>query len=166
MNEIKHAIDVLNGLIVDLDTPIKVLKGYLESEDFEIDKDFRQGLFRFCLQTLILNCSKYTEFCRNYGKVVNRHARPLAPLMNKFKIEIEDKGINSFRNDYIGHIRSNKLKRPLTTEETDAEIKKIVGINALPFMDWICPDTPSKVDPTTYLIGVLVLMRDEIVKAL
>ena len=166
MSEPKHAIDVLNGLIVDLDTPIKVLTDYLESEYFEIDNDFRKGLFRFCLQTLILNCAKYTEFCRDYGKVVNTHAQSLAPLMNQFKIEIEAKGINSFRNDYIGHIRSKKLKRPLTIEETDAEINKIVGSSALPFMNWICPDVPSKTDSTKYLIGVLVLMRDEIAKSL
>tara|TARA_R110001583_G_scaffold36787_5_gene120885 strand:- start:2931 stop:3431 length:501 start_codon:yes stop_codon:yes gene_type:complete len=166
MSESQYSVDVLNGLIVDLHTPINVLKDYTEQLHGEIDPEFRQGLYRFCLQALILNCAKYTEFCRDYGKVVNEVATEFAPLMNKFKSEIEIKGINSFRNDYIGHIRSKKLKRPLTTEETDAEIYKIVGSSALPFMDWICPDTPSTADSKTYLVGVLVLIRDEISKSL
>ncbi|UJF21202.1 integron-associated HEPN domain-containing protein [Shewanella sp. OMA3-2] len=159
--EISRAINILNHLVADLTMAITVLKDY---EKRGILNSFqRQNLYRLCFTSLIMNCSKYEEFCNKYRKVIYQEVPHLKELSDEFKKTILAKGIKSYRNDYIGHIHSKKLQRPLTDAEVQSNFVGIIGSdNALDFFDWICPDNYIETDKTTHLVGVIETLRDDL----
>ncbi|EJI1281304.1 TPA: hypothetical protein RQK50_004447 [Vibrio vulnificus] len=121
----------------------------------------RQVLYRLCFSALVINCTKYVELCSKYSKVFNDEIPHLNKLRNQYQEEIKQRGIVAFRNDYIGHIHSKKLNRPLTDQEVQDKFLTIVGSsNVLEFLDWICPDNLSTTDRTQSLVGVIEMLRD------
>ena len=138
---------------------ITVLKDYEERQ--QLNELHRQVLYRLCFSSLVVNCTKYVELCRKYSRVFNEEIPEFNKLRNKFNEAINQRGIVAFRNDYIGHIHSKKLQRPLTDEEVQQNFISILGAdNTLEFFNWICPDDISNTDKTKSLVGVIELMRD------
>jgi hypothetical protein len=166
MNKVEEAISILSGLLGDLCALIEVLKDYEHQPEFHKRPVFRQSVYRLCLQSIILNMAKYEEFTTKYSKVVLANAPQHHRVMNNFKEQIKKKGVITFRNDYVAHVQRSKEKRVLTDEEVDEQIHQIVGDNAIPFFDWICPEDTEKVEPNGYLVGVIQLIRDDLSRSL
>jgi thiol-disulfide isomerase/thioredoxin len=168
MEKVKEAISILSGFIGDFCTPIEVIKGYEDDEKFRMEgrEVFVQGVYRLCLQSIILNMAKYVEFCRKYSQTINEHAPQYSKLMNSYQEKIKQKDVTKFRNDYIGHIQIDKEKRVLSDDEVDAYISKIIGEHALPFFNWICPENYDETNPELSLVGVITMIRDELHKSL
>ncbi|WP_350998358.1 MULTISPECIES: hypothetical protein [unclassified Shewanella] len=163
MNAKQDAIDILNGFIVDISVAVEVLKDYEVGDYPQRDNQFRQGLYRLCLQSIILNCAKYTEFCREYGQVLNECCPDLSSERNNIKENLEQRGVNKFRSKYIAHNRCDITKRPFTTKETDMLVNSIIGgSGALDFLNWLLPDYPENVKTQKYFTGFLSLLRDRI----
>lgn len=162
---IEHAYKILNSLVADLTMAVTVIKDY--EERGQLTEIQRKALYRLCFSELVIHCSKYVELCRKYGQQLNQEIPDLNSLKNNFSEEIKRKGIVSFRNDYVGHIHSKKLKRPLTDEEVQNRIIDIIGSdNPLDFLNWICPDNLSSTDMNKSLVGVISQMRDALGKKL
>ena len=163
--ELKQACNILNELLADLTMAVTVLKDYEERGN--INGLQRQVLHRLCFSTIFIECTKYVEFCTKYSRILNLEIPQLNSLRNKYQEDIKSKGIVSLRNDYIGHIHSKKLQRPLTDDEIQEQFISIIGSDSvLPFLDWICPDHLSKTDKTKSLVGTIEIIRDELEKKL
>ncbi|GAB2198959.1 hypothetical protein [Sessilibacter sp. MAH4] len=159
----EDAIHILNEFIADICIGVEVLKDYENGIYPNRDELFKQGIYRLCLQSIFLNCAKYTEFCREYGQVLNEYCQDLAKLNNQVKAEFEQRGINSFRSKYIAHNRCDKTKKPFTVEEINSQVVKILGsTNAKPFLDFLLPDNPDGVPEIDYFTGFLKVIRDRI----
>ena len=113
----EDAIHILNEFIADICVGVEVLKDYEHGIYPNRDELFKQGIYRLCLQSIFLNCAKYTEFCREYGQVLNECCQDLTKLNNQVKAKFEQRGINAFRSKYIAHNRCDKTKKPFTLEE-------------------------------------------------
>ncbi len=159
----EDAIHILNEFIADICIGVEVLKDYENGVYPNRDELFRQGIYRLCLQSIFLNCAKYTEFCREYGQVLHECCQDLTELNNQIKAEFERRGINAFRSKYIAHNRCDKTKKPFTIEEIDSQVVKILGSkNVKPFLDFLLPDNPDSVPEMDYFTGFLKVMRDRI----
>jgi len=64
-----------------------------------------------------LSCNKYIVFNKKYSKLLNELIPELNGARKKLVVEITKRNIPTFRNDIVGHIHSQKLKRPLTVPE-------------------------------------------------
>ncbi|GAB0109510.1 hypothetical protein [Pseudoalteromonas distincta] len=162
--ELERALKISTNLIVDITMSVTVLKDYLYKSD--LSKLHERALYRLCFTSIIMNCSKYVEFCDKYNKLLHTENPKLDSLRNTFKEKVKNKGIISFRNDYIGHIHSKKLQRPLDDIEIqDKFISIIDSDNVALFFDWLCPEDILNTDLTKSLVGVIQLTRDELEKS-
>jgi hypothetical protein len=163
VQNINDAIYILDGLAGDLKGTVYLLKESRRKNIIENTLIEHKHIFRLCFTSLFMNCSKYVEFCDKYGKLLKEEVPELSRLQNKFKEEIKSKGIISFRNDYIGHIHSKKLGRPLSNIETQEKLESCIGgTDSLPFLNWICPDEPNLFSNDKYLVGVIELLHREL----
>ncbi len=159
----EDTIHILNEFIADICIGVEVLKDYEYGIYPNRDKLFKQVIYRLCLESIFLNCAKYTEFYREYGQVLNECCQDLTKLNNQVKAEFELRGINAFRSKYIAHNRCDKTKKPFTIEEINSQVVKILGnTNAKPFLDFLLPDNPDSVPEIDYFTGCLKVMRDRI----
>ncbi len=115
-----------------------------------------------------MSCSKYSDLCKDYGKLLKTEIPQFNKVRNSFKAQIDDqRKIKSFRNDYIGHIHSKTLGRPLTPIEIQERFKAMWDTNDIfNALDWICPDNLDSTDKTQSLAGVIGLMRDALLSKL
>ncbi len=160
VQKINDAIYILDGLIGDLIGAVNLIKVTRRQDIIENTGVEHKHIFRICFTSLFMNCSKYVEFCDKYGQLLKNEVPELSRLQNKFKEEIKNKGIISFRNDYIGHIHSKKLGRPLSNIETQDKLESCIGgDDSLPFLNWIYPDKADSVCNHKYLVGVIELLH-------
>ncbi|MEZ9142112.1 MULTISPECIES: hypothetical protein [unclassified Shewanella] len=167
MNKLEDAIYILDGLAGDLTGGVLLLKETRRGELLANTSIQNKHIFRIAFTSLFMNCSKYVEFCKKYGELLNSEVSELSTLKNKFHNEILDRGIVSFRNDYIGHIHSRSLKRPLSHKETQSKLESCIGgEDSLPFLNWIYPDDVESVDKNTYLVGAIQQLHEALQKKL
>jgi hypothetical protein len=170
MNDIEASKIILNGFLRDLCMPVVVLKDYVKGSyrtNFAglSDEHIYLSIFSLCMQQIILNCAKYTEFLREYGKVLNKHSPSWANERNSIKSEIERRGINTFRTKFIAHNRCDKKKSPLTANEVDAILKSIAGGDkAIDFLDWVCPDKITNENIEKCIVGIIELTKFDLDK--
>ena len=163
MNIKQDAVDILNGLIGDICIAVEVLRDYETGVYPNRDGWYRKGILRLCLQSIFLNCAKYTEFCREYGFVLTECCPELKKTGNIVKGELEKRGVNAFRSKYIAHNRCDKTKKPFTSEQVDEYVANILGGNGLePFLDFLLPDNPKKFEKLDYFTGFMEIVRDKI----
>src|SRR5439155_9112883 len=74
--------------------------------------------------------------------------------------EVERRQIRRFRNTFVGHIWSKKLSRPLTQDEIEAAVQKIVEGDQDAFALW-CNNHEANVYPAT-VISIVERTRDRI----
>lgn len=155
---------ILSDLIGDLTIAVDVLKNF----EFEWEKSKkedtvrRQLVWRLCIFSLVMNCCKYVELNKKYGK----EFKNLIPEHNKVRgkfneIITQNKSINNLRNGCVAHI-SDKSKY-LSNLQVQEEINKMFGGHyADDFLNWVCPDDIESSDKTKSLVGVIELLRDAV----
>jgi len=162
MSERQDAIDILNGMILDICVAVEVLRDYEHGDYPKRDDLFRQGIYRLCLQSIILNLAKFTEFCREYGKLIHECCPELTLQKNKMKEALERKKVNDIRSKYIAHNRCDKTKSPLSTQEIDTLLIGVIGSDyAQDFLDWLHPQIASDEDVPESFTGYISLVRDK-----
>jgi hypothetical protein len=170
MNEpdanIKSAVNILALIAEDLSASAFVFSKISHDKAFMAGIDLEIPIYRMTMSSLIISCSKYTEFCRKYGAVVNKYAPNLVSEMNKQKIFIEEKGINSTRNDFFGHIHSKKLGRPLTSKEVTDRFVGITGGDIYQFLNWIITGENEQEFDKLCFVGFLYRLIDQLRKSL
>ena len=164
-DDIRNACNILNSLVADLTMAVTLLKEYEKKQP--PNELHRQVMYRLCFSAIFINCTKYVEFCTKYSKLLNTEVPEYNKLRNRFQESIKQKGIIAFRNDYIGHIHSKSLQRPLSNEEIHERFITIIGSNnALEFLNWICPDDFNNSNKTLSLVGSIKIIRDVLYKKL
>lgn len=160
-SNIEEARTVLAGLMGDLATAVFVFRRFEYDSEIDITDELKLGIYRLTFTSIFVSCSKYTEFCRKYGAIVNSHAPGVVKAMNHHKCLIESKGINGIRNDFIGHIHSKELGRPLTNAELSQRFESVLGgKNIDPFLDWIMPTKNRSDIEKDSLVGVIGEISD------
>lgn len=163
MSERQDAVDILNGMILDICVAVEILRDYEYGEYPNRDELFRQGLYRLCLQSIVLNLAKYTEFCREYGQLAHKHCPELSSQRNKIKEDLENKNVNEIRSKYIAHNRCKKSKQALSTDEIDKLMNGIMGSDSAHlFLNWLLPHKAIDVDDPESFTGFISLLRDKL----
>lgn len=163
MSEIEDAKIILNGFLRDLTVPVLVLKDhvsgvYKPKYPYFDDEQIYLGMFSLCMQAIVLNCSKYTEFLREYGKVLNEHSPQWTRKRNAVKAELERRGVNRLRSKFIAHNRCDEAKKPLSKEEIDRILKDIAGGDkAIDFLNWVFPDKIGDENIEECVTGIIQL---------
>ena len=116
-----------------------------------------RGVYRICLASIILNLAKYTEFYKRYKGIIPPDMRKVSKQLHN---DIVSRGVKDFRNKVVGHIWDLENNRPLTGEEIDLRINKIMRGNINDFLHWI-HNPGDNTFPNT-VSSILVRLRDEI----
>ena len=163
MSDKRDSIQILSALTSDICVSVEVLRDYENGNYPNREEFFRCGIYRLCLQTIILNCAKYTEFCREYGCVIRECCPELQKLANQVKSQLEARGVNTARNKFIAHNRCKKNKRPLSVAEIDKLVINVMGSeSALPFIEFLFPQDLEGKPKKDYLVGILETIKDRI----
>ncbi len=141
MRQKEEIVEILCGFIAEIQSAIELIKDFEEAHPDNRNPVYRQGVYRVCLNSIMLNLAKYLEFHEKYNKELHN----LVPVHTDdrrhwAKIFIE-KGVKEFRNKYLAHIRCKNDKRTLTYNEIDAYVYKICGgKSALDFFELLSPE--------------------------
>ncbi|GGI67179.1 hypothetical protein [Shewanella gelidii] len=155
-SELEKAVLILDGLAGDLEGAVLLIKESRRKSIIEETEVSHKHVFRICFTSIFINTSKFVEFCRKYSKLLNEETPELTTIRNSYQESIKKKGIIKFRNDYIGHIHSKSLKRPLTNIENQVALEAIIGgADTLPFLNWIYPDDYETSDRLDSLVGII-----------
>lgn len=167
MSQVRESVDILNGLIVEIQTAIIVIKNHEKDPEFRSNELFRNGLYRICLQSIMLNLSKFIEFNEKYNIFLNSITPEHNELRKSLVSILLKKRIREFRNKYLAHVSCKKSKKALSYSEIDAYIEKVVGgRDAIPFFEWLSPEAPRDSEEGSSFLGGVVLIRNSILKHL
>jgi hypothetical protein len=116
------------------------------------------GISRMCLSYVIVALSKWVEYYDKYKSFipsdVKNHAKNL-------RNEIERRGIRDFRNKTVGHVWDNEKKMPVTMQETESRLQRILGPDDLDgFMRWVNHATDNQFPRN--VVMVVERVRDHI----
>ncbi|MCD9504862.1 hypothetical protein GLP37_22145 [Photobacterium phosphoreum] len=160
--------EILSGLIGDLTISVTVLKeyedqAYIHKPEYKIK---RQAIWRLCVYSMVINCCKFLELNKKYGAIF----KDLIPEHNDIRGKQVEKiknntAITKLRNSCVAHV-NNKAKYLTENEVQNEIISMFNGTDAVEFLNWIYPDNVDEIDKTSYLVGVIELLRDSISKKL
>ncbi len=112
---------------------------------------------RMSLSHVFLALSKFHEWYRRFKSEIPEDCKDACKELYR---NIGDKGIVKFRNNRIGHIWDKKLDRPLTFNEVDEIINKIVSHDEGAFLLWV--NNPKKNDFPKTVVSVIERTHDQI----
>lgn len=116
------------------------------------------GFRRMCLWHVILTLSKWVEYYDNYKPFIPAEAMIHAKNLRN---EIVRRGIRDFRNNTVGHVWDDKMKRPITREDTESRIQKILGTSdPNDFMLWV--NNPTNNQFPRNVVMVIEQVREQI----
>jgi len=154
-----EATRLLNELMLDL------MAGSRSIEIFELHviasrmrPEVQLGLRRMALSHIFITLSKWLEFHGRYKTVIPEDMKDQCLVLKK---EIEARGVREFRNKVAGHIYDDEKKRPLTLNETENHVAKILKGNRNSFLAWV-----NKVNAPypTSVVSIVEAVRDRIEK--
>ncbi|CAH1542675.1 hypothetical protein THF5H11_370001 [Vibrio jasicida] len=144
---LKQAIFVLNTIFGEIAVSVNTYRTHLERlTDKNFDDCSQDAIFRYqmLISQVAISCTKYVEFCRVYNKTVHELVPHMSKDMNKLQEEIKNRGLVEFRNDYVGHIHSKALGRPLTEAEYAKVQDKVTQSDMESFLEWLIPSDLGK----------------------
>lgn len=167
MSKSRESIDILNGMILEIQTSIAVIMDYEISGGFEGNENFRKGVYSLCLKSIMLNLAKFIEYHEKYNEFLKSIIPEHNELRKSMASELLGKGVKEFRNKYLAHVRCKKNQKALSHVEIDAYIERIIGgRDAIKFFEWLSPKNPSNVQNEHQFLSRVVAIRDSILKHL
>ena len=167
MSQVRESLDILNALIVEIQTAIIVIKNHEKDPEFRSNELFRKGLHRICLQSIMLNLSKFIEFNEKYNIFLNSIAPEHNELRKMLISILLKKRIREFRNKYLAHVSCKRSKKALSSSEIDTYIEGVIGgRDAVPFFEWLSPENTNESEDGSSFLGSVVLIRNSILKHL
>jgi hypothetical protein len=157
----KRAVEafwILNDFIGDLITATRAFE-FFDTPKFKKGATDRVVRFyhKMADSYLFVTLAKWIEFYDHYRKVI---PHDMLPTCKRLRKELVNRGMLEFRNTVVGHIWSNKKKRPLLPEEIDHLYEKITSGNSRDFLKWI--NDPSANDFGVTVVGTSEAVRDAI----
>jgi hypothetical protein len=153
-----HAFHLLNHFVGDLVAGSQVRSFYYSPKVARLASAATIGCVnRMCLFHLILTLDKWSEFYGRFHHIVPADCRDACKQLVK---EVARRKIKRFRNTFVGHIWSKKLRRPLTQDEIEAAVLTIVDGDPDAFVRW-CSNHEANVYPTT-VVSIVERTRDRI----
>lgn len=156
--------EILTGLLGDLTMAVTVLKDYESKPSMHEPQHLvkRQCIWRLCIFSVVINCCKYVELNKKYGKVFKELIPEYNKVRGSFNESIKNNSaINKLRNHCVAHV--NDREAYLKPIEIQAEITSMFdGQFAEDFLDWLCPDNIDETDKMKSLVGVIELLRDAV----
>jgi len=129
---------LLVDLMLDLSSPAKIYRDYRNSPDFDPDKLTYIGIARVCNSHAILALCKMCEILKNYNNEIRDFPR-LHKELNQVKANLEVRGINRLRSQYIAHIHEKGEKSPPPISEMRDILEIIARKDLDDFYEWISP---------------------------
>ncbi|AUW07575.1 hypothetical protein [Vibrio campbellii] len=156
----------LTDLVVDMTTPSVVFEEFDQSPEFVPDSPKYLAINRMCLSHIIIALCKFDEIFVEYSEEFKAMPKPLYEDLKRIKKEIERRNIYKFRSIYVGHAfkedrKGKKVlsKKPLSLNEGNERLNKIVANDYLDFYDWICPQNIASSDGTS-VVEIITGARD------
>ena len=116
----------------------------------------RTGITRLCLFHLVVTLSKWIELYDRYHRVIPQDVHDVARDLRK---EIERRGIVEYRNKVVGHIWDTDERRPLTSNEVENWLDKILEPDIPTFMLWVNDVETNSPDS---VVNIVARTRDRI----
>ncbi|MFT5788045.1 MAG: hypothetical protein ACI8SJ_000140 [Shewanella sp.] len=161
----ENAIFVLNTIFAEIYASVEFYNEYLltlKGKNVEEYTDDRWIRMNITLSFTVLGCNKIIEFNKKYNRLMNE----LIPEFNENRKNlitgINNRKIPSFRNDIVGHIHCQRLKRPLNTKEYQARISELTGgtSDIDEFFNWLRPIDPKHMSQQYSVCGEIKEMRE------
>lgn len=147
-NKAIEAYTILNQLIGDFLGCTQLLKLFgPQYMGKDLSEQTQIVAHRVCMSHLIMTLAKFSEFYKNYRKIIPQEQISSAKVLVK---EIETRGVIDFRNKVVGHIWDKDNSRPLTKEEIEKKLNKIRKNNHTQFILWVNSFGKTKDDIITF----------------
>lgn len=140
----ENAIYVSNTIFGEICVSVEMFNEYLLTikddriENHQTNINLRLNVV---LSVIALSCYKFIEFNKKYGQLLNKIIPQYNDRRKKLVADITNRNILEFRNEIVGHIHSQKLKRPLTLSEYQKRFDEVTGgMSQLnDFFNWLRP---------------------------
>lgn len=156
----RDAIDacrLLNEIILDFVVGTRSFGIYESAKLKPLTEMIKLGLMRMSTTHLFIALTKWSELYNRYKYLIPENARLYALILKK---NIDQKNIREFRNKYIGHVIDNKTNQPLTIEETDTYVNRIIDNDLDKFLLWV--NNPQANEKGRTVVGTTEYIRDQI----
>ena len=152
----QEAISILDTLILDTMVGLRSLDIFSALDDKRsLSANMRAGLSRLSTTHLVLALAKWMEFYERYRNLIPQRT---AVTANTVYRDLEKRGVRDFRNKVVGHIWDKDVKKPLSAEDTQERLAKVIGPDEEAFNRWIY--NPGAMDRTSHLVGLTEEIRD------
>ena len=125
----------MNDLVGDLVTGTNVLRDYhAQHLRGKVPADLLPGVRRLCVSHLVLVCCKAIEvYERFHGILPEPHRTHTKALVKEFRA----RGMETFRNQVVGHIWDRSRGRPLRLSEINEQLQVMMENDVGAFLNWI-----------------------------
>ena len=162
MSSVRHqeAVSILNMLILDTMVGLRSLDIFSAIDDKRaLSVNMRAGLTRLSTTHLVLALAKWMEFCERYKNLIPERTAANAKTVYK---NLRRRGVRDFRNKVVGHIWDKDVGKPLSQEDTQEWLARVIGPDEAAFNRWIY--NPGATDRTSHLVGLTEEIRDALRK--
>ncbi|HDY7960741.1 TPA: hypothetical protein RQK63_004300 [Vibrio vulnificus] len=160
---------LLNDLLTDMVAPSIVLKEFDNIPEFVPENPSYLAINRMCLSQIIIALCKFHEIYSKFNEYESEFKSMPSDLFNSLQSidsEIKAREIYKFRNVYVGHAFKEERKgknilsrKPISLEEGESRLNRIVANNYLEFYDWICPKDINGSDGSS-VVEIITRARD------
>jgi hypothetical protein len=152
----QEAVSILNMFILDAMVGLRSLDIFSAIDDKRpLSVNMRAGLSRLSTTHLILALAKWMEFYERYKSLIPQSTAATAKTVYS---NLKTRGVRDFRNKVVGHIWDKDVGKPLSKEDMQERLARVIGPDEEAFNRWIY--NPSATDPTSHLVGLTEEIRD------
>jgi hypothetical protein len=156
----QDAVSILNMLILDTMVGLRSLDIFGAIDDKSpLSANMRAGLTRLSTTHLVLALAKWMEFYERYKHLIpERTAANTKTVYNNLK----RRGVRDFRSKVVGHIWDEDVGKPLSEDDTQEWLARVIGPDEAAFNRWIY--NPGATDRRSDLVGLSEEIRDALRK--
>lgn len=156
----QEAVSILDMLILDTMVGLRSLDIFSDINDKRsLSVNMRAGLTRLSTTHLILALAKWMEFYERYKSLIPERTAVSAKIVYK---DLKGRGVRDFRNKVAGHIWDKDVGKPLSKEDTQKWLARVIGPDEAAFNRWIY--NPDATDRTSHLVGLTEKIRNALRK--